>query len=169
MGDILTISQLAVRVVTAYKDAPDDYRHISEEVEAFQVLIDGVEQYLKCTAISSDDLQKSQKVLKSCQSVLEDLNSLIEKYKSLASTNRSLVFQRVKLGTEDIVTLRLRLISNTGLLNGFFQRFDISTITSFAGSINTKKAYKEFCQNLHQNGVTAEMIGQKKKRNSQYI
>ena len=38
----------------------------------------------------------------------------------------------------------------------------LDSITSFAGSINTKKVYKEFCQNLYQIRVTAEMISQKK-------
>ena len=37
-------------------------------------------------------------------------------------------------------------------------RVSIDSIASFAGSINTKKAYKEFCKNLYQIGVTAEMI-----------
>ena len=36
-----------------------------------------------------------------------------------------------------------------------------SSITSFAGSINTKTAYKRFCKNLFQMGVTSEMITQK--------
>ena len=36
-----------------------------------------------------------------------------------------------------------------------------TSITSFAGSINTKKAYKMFCKNLFQMGVTSEMITQK--------
>ena len=40
VGDILAISGLAVKVYTAYKDAPDDYRHISDEVESLQAIID---------------------------------------------------------------------------------------------------------------------------------
>ena len=39
----------------------------------------------------------------------------------------------------------------------------LDSITSFAGSINTKKAYKEFCKNLSQIGVTREMISQKEE------
>ena len=69
--------------------------------------------------------QLSITIPKGCQDVLEDLNSLVEKYNSLSSSN---LLQRVKLGTEDITTLRIRLISNTGLLNGFIQRFDISVV-----------------------------------------
>ena len=37
----------------------------------------------------------------------------------------------------------------------------IASITSIAGSINTKKAFKKFCKGLFEIGVTAEMIGQK--------
>ena len=36
-----------------------------------------------------------------------------------------------------------------------------ASITSFAGSINTKKAYKKFFKNLYEVGVTKEMISQK--------
>ena len=37
----------------------------------------------------------------------------------------------------------------------------VDSITSFAGSINTKKAYKKFCKGLFEIGVTKEMISQK--------
>ena len=37
------------------------------------------------------------------------------------------------------------------------------SIVSFAGSANTKKAYKKFCKGLFNIGVTAEMISQKEK------
>ena len=39
-------------------------------------------------------------------------------------------------------------------------RASLDSITSFAGSINTKKAYKKFCKGLFQIGVTPEMISQ---------
>ena len=125
VGDFIAISQLAIKVYTAYKDAPDIYGNIADEVAGLQVLIDRVERHFQSTTISSNDRRDGQKVLKGCQSVLEDLNSRVEKYKSLASTNKRLVFKRVKLGTEDIATLRARLISNTTLLSSFIQRFDI--------------------------------------------
>ena len=125
VGDFIAISQLAIKVYTAYKDAPDIYGNISDEVAGLQILIDKAEQHFKSATISSNDHRNGQKILKGCQSVLEDLNSLIEKYKSLASTNKRLVFKRVKLGIEDIATLRARLISNTTLLNSFIRRFDI--------------------------------------------
>ena len=93
------------------------------------MIINKAIRHFESTSLSDNNRKEGQVVLKSCQNVLEDLNSLIEKYNSLASANTSQILKRVKLGTEDITTLRVRLISNTGLLNGFIQRYDIPVIT----------------------------------------
>ena len=119
VGDIMAISQLAIKVHTACKDAPDEYRHLSEEVFSLQIIIDQAVQYFESTPLNDKDRRLGQRVLKGCQSVLEDINSFISKYSS-AKTRQ--VFKRVILGSDDIGTLRARLISNTGLLNRFIQR-----------------------------------------------
>lgn len=124
-GDFIAISSLAMRVHIAYKEAPGDYRYISEDIAVLQVLMDEAAQHFKSAIISSDDRHDGQRVLENCQGVLEDLNSLIEKYKRRASTNRRFPFMGVKVVGENIVTLHERLIIRTGLLNGFVQRFVI--------------------------------------------
>ena len=120
--DIIAVTGLAVRVSIAYKDAPEDYKHLSEEVAALKSLIDKVAPHFKSNTISTEDYHYGEKVLRGCQSVLQDLNSFIEKYKRLASINKRLVLNRVKLGKEDITALEVQLISNTVLLNGFVRR-----------------------------------------------
>ena len=107
VDDFIAISQLAIKVYTAYKDVPDIYGYIiADEVAELQVLIDRVEQQFKSATISNNERRDGQKVLEGCQSVLEDLNFLVEMYKIQASTNKRLVFKRVKLGMEDIAALR---------------------------------------------------------------
>lgn len=49
----------------------------------------------------------------------------------------------------------------TNILGHSNSRVSIDSITSFAQSVNTKKAYKKFCKRLFQSGVTAEMINEK--------
>ena len=122
MGDIIATSGLAVRVYIAYKNAPDDCRHILEEVAALQVFIERAPPHFKATTISSEDRLKGQKLLKGCQSVLQDLYSLLEKYNRLVSINMRLVLKGVKLGNQDIIALQSRLISETALLGGFIRR-----------------------------------------------
>ena len=112
MGDTIAISQLAVKVYAAYKDAPDDCRHISEEVMPLQLIIYNAVRYLESTTLSGNDRQLGQKALKSCHSMLEGLDSLIiEKGNSICA--------------EDIATLGAKLILNSVLLSGFIQRFEI--------------------------------------------
>ena len=126
VGDIMAISGLAVQVYTAYKDAPDDYRHISDEVKSLHIIVNKAARHFESPTLSSDNWQEGQEVLKGCQNVLEDLDSLIQKYNSLASASSSRVLKRIRLGTEDVATLRARLTSNTTLLSSFIQRFVIS-------------------------------------------
>ena len=131
MGDIMAISQLATKVYTGYKDAPNDYKNVAEEVKSLQIIINNTAQHLKSTNLTDNHWQNGQEILKGCRSVLDDLKSLIERYKSLASANTSQAFQRVMLGTEDIATLRARITSNATLLSSFIRRFDISAITIY--------------------------------------
>ena len=129
VGDIMAISGLALKVYTAYKDAPDDYRNIADEVKSLHIIIEEAAQHFKSTTLSDRKQQGGKEVLEGCENVLKDLDALIKKYNALASANTSQVFRRIKLGTEDIVTVRARLTSNTTLLNSFIQRLDIATIT----------------------------------------
>ena len=133
VGDIMAISGLAIQVCTAYKDAPDDYRNIADEVDSLHIIIEEAAQHFESTTLSNKKQKRGKKVLEGCRNVLKDLDALIEKYKALApanaNANASQVFRRIKLGTEDIVTLRARLTSNTTLLNVFIQRLDIAIIT----------------------------------------
>ena len=139
MGDIVAISGLALKVYTACRDARDDYRNISDEVKPLHIVIDNAAQHFNSTALSDDQRQKGQEILRGCQNLLEHLDSLVGKYNSLASagtsSSTSQAIQRVRLGaglvlgTEDVATLRARLTSNTTLLSSFIQRFDISTIS----------------------------------------
>ena len=121
VGDILAISQLAMKVSAAYKDAPNEYRHLSEEVLSLQIVIDRAVQYFQSTTLSDKEQQDGQSVLKGCQSLLKDLDSLIDDYTSGKGKTRQ-AFKKVMLGSDDIGTLRVRIISNTNLLNGLIQR-----------------------------------------------
>ena len=124
-SDFIAMLALSTKVHTAYRDAGDDYSHTLEELVVLQILINEAAKHFKSTTISSEDHLYGQKVLKGCQIVLADLNSLFEKYKRLASINKRLMLIRLK---EDIETLQVRLISNTGLLKGFVRRFVIPGI-----------------------------------------
>ena len=83
VDDIIAISELAIKVYTAYKNAPDDYKNIVKEVKLLQIIIKRAAQHFKSSVLSDNDRQEGQEVLQGCESVLGDLNSLIEKYNGL--------------------------------------------------------------------------------------
>ncbi|KAL9029453.1 MAG: hypothetical protein Q9180_007031 [Flavoplaca navasiana] len=60
-----------------------------------------------------------------CQKVLNDLKVLTDRYRSLGSQNKR-TRDRFKWGGEDIAEIRLRLISNTALLNAFISTSQIT-------------------------------------------
>lgn len=87
MGDIIALSQLAVKVYTSYKDAPSSYKTITEEVKSLRNIITKAALHFSSTSPSENDRKEGQEALEGCQSVLGDLNSIIERYKSLSSPN----------------------------------------------------------------------------------
>lgn len=123
-GDFIAILTLAIKVQTGYKDSdPKDHnRLISEEAGALRVLLEKSAQHFRNTTVRSDDYHYGKKALDDCQNVLEDLISLIEKYKRLVPINKRLEVTGVRLGKENTITLRERLILNTTILKGFVQR-----------------------------------------------
>lgn len=125
VGDIIAVSQLAIKVCLAYRDGPENHRQISEEVEALQLLIDDATRCFENTTLGSDVCKRGQKAMKGCQSVLEELYSLIDKYKDQARTN---VINRVKISYEDFAKLRARLTTNALLLTSFIDRFVIPAL-----------------------------------------
>ena len=119
--------------------------------------------------LSSDSQQDGQDILEGCHNLLKELDVIIVKYNSLASGNTPEALQRFKLSiAEDITPLRDRLISNTTLLSSFILLDNApglrraTSLISVAGSINTKKEFKELCKDLFECGATAEMIKSKR-------
>ena len=62
MGDIMAMSKLALKVIVAYKDAPGDYRNISDEVESLHIITKKAAQHFESTTLSDNSRQEGQKV-----------------------------------------------------------------------------------------------------------
>ena len=127
VGDILTISKLAWDVYNVYKDAPDEFRNISDEIKSLHNIVDSdnLQAKFQDPRLTSEERERLREILQGCTNVLKDLDKLLIKYKSLGSQqgSSSRALDRVKWGREDIAELRARLTSNTILLNTFITRY----------------------------------------------
>ena len=126
VGDFLAVSQLALRVYSAYKDAPGGLRNISDELNSLHNVVNKAQTQFEDSNPDPENEEKLKGVLRGCQNVLKDLDDLLVKYRAMASQDGFAVgraVNRVKWGQENIIELRARLTSNTTLLNTFISRY----------------------------------------------
>ena len=129
VSDFLTVSQLALRVYTVYKGAPDNHRNISDEINSLHNVVNIAQGLLEGSNLDPESEKRLKEILQGCHNVLKDLDELLVKYGVMASntSQNSLamgrVVDRVKWGQENIIELRARLTPNTTLLNTFISRY----------------------------------------------
>jgi len=124
VGDFLAVSKLALDVYTAFKDAPEDFRNVSDEIKSLQIIVDQQKGEFQNTTLNPDDETQLREILRGCTNVLEDLDKLHHKYMRMGSAqgSSSQAIDRIKWSQENIAELRARLTSNTTLLNTFIAR-----------------------------------------------
>ena len=131
MGDILVLTKLAWNVYNVYKDAPDSFRNISDEIKSLHEVLCEVENYLQQLKLqggaswSKEKHDRLQNILEGCTRVLNYLDSLFRKYQDVGSSTRARMpfWDRLRWIQEDISSLRQRLVSNMVILNTFLTRY----------------------------------------------
>ena len=124
VGDFIAVSKLAWDVYNAYKDAPEDFRNISDEIKSLHIIVERNKVKFQDKTRTPDEQVQLRDILQGCTNVLEDLDKLHTKYMRLGSAqgSSSQVIDRIKWTQENIGELRARLTSNTTLLNAFIAR-----------------------------------------------
>ncbi|KAL8884129.1 MAG: hypothetical protein Q9215_007751 [Flavoplaca cf. flavocitrina] len=125
VGDFVLLGQLAWTVLKSCKGAPESFADTSYEVLSLHAVIKEFGDNLNEENPAPSQLAGLQHVAGGCQKVLDDLKVLTDRYRSLGSQNKR-IRDRFKWGGEDIAGIRLRLISNTGLLNAFVSTSQIT-------------------------------------------
>ena len=115
VGDFAALGQLAWNIYKACKDAPDSYNNLAQEVSSLHLVLKEVEEAFSDSTLSAPQQSRLETVGDGCRAVLEDLQCSLDKYNSLATKSKR-TWDRLGWGSKDIADLRLRLISNTGLL-----------------------------------------------------
>ncbi|RPB24581.1 hypothetical protein L211DRAFT_177324 [Terfezia boudieri ATCC MYA-4762] len=132
IGDLIAVTQLALKSYNAYKSAQNDVENLSYELNSLRICADNVRDIPE-GRLSDSQSEKREQLLKGCYSVVEELKYLLERYQSLDSgaskgrqwtkKNRkkpNTVLEKIKWVKEDPMALRSRLVSNIVLLNSFY-------------------------------------------------
>jgi len=122
VGGFIAVSKLAWDVYTAYKDAPEDFRNISDEIKSLHIIVDRHKDNFQDKTLTSDEQVQLREILQGCTNVLDDKFHI--KFIRLGSDqgSSSQAINRIKWTQENIAELRAWLTSNTMLLNTFIAR-----------------------------------------------
>lgn len=122
VGDFLAVAKLASKVYNVYKDAPADFKNISDEIDSLHIILSQQDRTFKERKLCSKQTQELGKILQGCENVLKDLDKLMSRYQGLGLPLGPKTIDRLRWDPEDVVSLRGRLTSNITLLNAFLAR-----------------------------------------------
>ena len=141
IGDLISVTQVALKSYNAYKSAKGDIEGLSNELDSLSICVDSLRAEDR---LSDSQLKRRDQLLKGCLSVVKELKTLIEKYKYLdngATKGRKSItnnkkkidtmLEKIKWTQEDPTALRNRLVSNIGLLNAFYMEYVKIFFSSF--------------------------------------
>ena len=74
VGDVLAVSTLALKVYTAYKEAPNELRNISDEINSLRIMTEKGEQRLRNTTLTDTEKTQLSEILQGCENLLQDLD-----------------------------------------------------------------------------------------------
>jgi len=127
VGQFLGVARFAWSVYNGYKDAPGDFKNLSDEIKSLHNIVnsDILTAKFRDPNLASEEQERLREILQGCSNVLKDLDNLLTKYKRLESPQGSGLrnLDRARWCQEDIVELRARLTANTTLLNTFVARY----------------------------------------------
>lgn len=119
VGDFVALRQLAWKLYKTCKDAPEGFKDVSQEILSLHAVLKEAEEMHSDATLSAAQQSRQRVVGDGCRCVLEDLQSILDRYDSLGTTNKT--WDRFGWCSKDIIELRSRLISNTGLLTAFIK------------------------------------------------
>ena len=122
VGDFIAVSTLAWDIYESCKDTPGSFKDISDEVLSLHAVLKEADETILSSplSLSPQSQERLKRIYDGCQRALSDLQALVDKYQSLG-IQRKWTWDRIKWGTENIVEIRSRLVSNTTFLTAYIR------------------------------------------------
>jgi GTPase involved in cell partitioning and DNA repair len=112
------VGQFCWKIYKKCKDSSEDFKNLSNEVGSFHNILKETEELLSEQKLGPAQEAKLEVLKEGSENVLKDLEKLLVKYESLGTSSQR-TWDRMGFGNQDMTTLRLRLISQTTLLDAF--------------------------------------------------
>ncbi|KAL8733750.1 MAG: hypothetical protein Q9166_001944 [cf. Caloplaca sp. 2 TL-2023] len=117
-GDFLTLGQMCWKVYKKCKGSSSTYTELSGEVNGLRAVIQETQELLSEQHLTKQQEERLRPCQLGCETVLKDLDALLVKYESLGTNSQS-TFDRIGMGSQDVISIRQRLILNVTMLYTF--------------------------------------------------
>jgi hypothetical protein len=122
VASIIAISRLAWSIYRSCKDAPKDFKDISEDVSRMHIVLKETDELVADLGaqepIGPEKLDRLKHLANGCRDVLNELEELLGKFRNLGGRNIGL-FDRLRFAKDDVDAIRDRIVANTVLLTAF--------------------------------------------------
>ncbi|KAF8863412.1 hypothetical protein BDZ45DRAFT_573728, partial [Acephala macrosclerotiorum] len=126
IGDIITVTTLALKAVQNTRQACGQYDELTREVTSLHIVLSRLQHEAETPSslllqLSNNEKQELSYVVNSCGEILKVLNAILEKYGMLIEEKRSVtkLWQRVRFGNgemQDLSMIRGQLSGQTASL-----------------------------------------------------
>ena len=166
LGDFIAVGTLAWDVSNSCKGIPNGFNDISDEVLSLHAVLKEADETILKSPLSPQSQERLKRIYDGCQRTLSDLQALVDKYECLLIQSKW-TWDHIKWGTEDIVKIRSRLVSNTTFLTACIRWGSLSKYmkSQLMESLNTSQMRVEqkldrFIRNVQQ-GKRAPSVASK--------
>ena len=137
VGDIITVSSLAWKVVQNTRQALGQYDELTREVTSLHIVLRRLqaetpnpESWLY--RIQDSERQDLDSIVNGCSHVLQDLDTILEKYSTLSEEKRSVtkLWQRVRFGAgemQDLSQIKMQITSHSSSLALFLHLISLGS------------------------------------------
>lgn len=119
VGDFITVIQIASDVYGTYRDAPGQFKAISDEVSSLKAVLVQAESIYDQEATSEADQKNLRGIADGCTNALKDAEKLLQEFNRYERHRISRAWRRVTWDTTKVNELRDRFGSNTTYLTAF--------------------------------------------------
>ena len=118
VSDVLICIQLAHKVWRDCRDAPEEFKAVSVEVQHLELFLNDSKDKLNDLGLDQRQTADLKRLIEGYNDVLKELERLLQSYQSLGTKNKR-TRDRLRWKKEPIKQLQQRITSTTALLTSF--------------------------------------------------
>ncbi|CZR61232.1 uncharacterized protein PAC_11128 [Phialocephala subalpina] len=160
VGDFIAALDLAVKLYSTFKNAPNEFAEISRELESFSVVLRSLKDQAGDpeSVLNRNATAKRSELMALCDNLVATMQELQKLYRRYEKTDRSKAkwLRRIRLGMEDLNSLRSKLTIHMSAMSAFVASLNTATLARMEPML--EKIWRILDEQMKRGAVTAQTI-----------